>query len=89
MAPPPTHCESEPAPGEPSDVRFLARSEGYELALMVPRPSQASQPLVRLCFPGQPVEVVFTLGTLAAFSTHLQQLQDYLQAERARRPHHK
>ena len=87
MAPPPTHCEHKSAPGEPSDVRFLARSDGYELALMVPPPSQASQPLVRLCFPGQPVEVVLTLAKLAAFSTHLQQLQDYLQTERARCPH--
>jgi hypothetical protein len=46
-----------------------------------------TDPLVRLWFPGKQVEVVLTLAELAAFSTGLQRLEDYLLEERRRRPH--
>ncbi len=90
MAPPSKHRTREPVLGEPPEVRFLARADDYEIALLVPRSSTPWQPmelLVRLWFPGKQVEVVLTLAELAAFSTGLQRLEDYLQEERRPRPH--
>ena len=74
------------------ELRYLARTHAYELALLVPPPSPPpgppAEPLVRLRFLGEQVEVVLTPATLVALSADLKQLQEYLQIERTRRPHH-
>jgi hypothetical protein len=73
------------------EVRYLARTRAYEIALIVPPPSPTpgppAEPLVRLCFPGEQVEVVLTPAQLVALSADLKQLQEYFQLERTRRPH--
>jgi hypothetical protein len=69
----------------------LARTHAYEIALIVPPPSPPpkppAEPLVRLRFLGEQVEVVLTPAKLVALSADLKQLQEYLQIERTRRPH--
>jgi hypothetical protein len=77
---------SEPVRGEALEVRFLARTPDYEIALLVPPPAcrlrPPAKPLVRLRFRGGQGEVVLTLAEVGAFTTDLQQLQAYLQHER-------
>jgi hypothetical protein len=73
------------------EVRYLARTHAYEIALIVlppsPPPRPPAEPLVRLRFLGEQVEVVLTPAKLVALSADLKQLQEYLQIERTRRPH--
>jgi hypothetical protein len=88
MASPPERRTDEPARSESPDVRFLIRVGAYEVALIAPAPAPApSQPLVRLRFPGQPVEVVLTLAELDALADDLHRLQQYLRAEHRDHPH--
>jgi hypothetical protein len=91
MTPPPHDRPHKPARGEPPDVRFLARADGYEIALIVPPPAAPPrppvEPLVRLRFPGEGVEVVLTLAELAALAADVRRLWEYLLREQARRSH--
>jgi hypothetical protein len=91
MTPPPPDPTHAPARAEPPDVRFLARAHSYELALIVPPPGAPPrppvEPLVRLRFPGQGVEVVLTLAELAALATAVRRLWEYLLREQARPSH--
>jgi hypothetical protein len=89
---PPARCTSEPAGGECPEVRFLARTAAYEIALLVPPPAAhlqpPAEPLVRLRFRGGQVEVVLALAEVVAFTADVQQLQGYLQDERTACPPH-
>jgi hypothetical protein len=78
-----TEHTDQPTRGEPPEVRFLARAEGYEIVLLGP---PLAKPLVRLRFAGGQVEVVLTLAEVATFSTALQRLQEYLQDARLDHP---
>jgi hypothetical protein len=79
-----TEHTDQPARGEPPEVRYLARSEGYEIVLLRPPPAK---PLVRPRFAGGQVEVVLTVAEVATFSTALQRLQEYLHDARLDHPH--
>jgi hypothetical protein len=90
MTPPPTYPKHAPAWGESPDLRFLARADGYEIALIVPPPAPppqlSAEPRVRLRFPGEEVAVVLTLAELAALAADMRQLWAYLRHEQTRRP---
>jgi hypothetical protein len=92
MTPPPTHRQSKPAGHQPPDVRFVARADDHELALIVPPPApppqRSAEPFVRLRFRSTRVEVVLTLAELATLSHSVETLWDYLRREQARRAHH-
>ena len=79
------HSHACPRDGS-SEPRYLARTQAYELALLMPPPpppcEPPAEPLVRLRFRGEQVEVMLTLATLVAFSADMKQLQEYLQSER-------
>jgi hypothetical protein len=79
-----TEHTDQPARGEPPEVRFLARAEGYEIVLLGP---PSAQSLVRLRFASGQVKVVLTLAEVATFSTALQWLQEYLHDARLDHPH--
>ena len=79
-----TEHTDEPTQGEPLDVRFLTTAEGYEIVLLGP---PLAEPLLRLRFEGEQVEVMLTLVEIAAFSSALQPLQAYLQHARLDHPH--
>jgi hypothetical protein len=89
MTPPPQPHKHEGPKGVPPELRYLLKTQGYELALLVPPPAPPhgppAEPLVRLRFRAVQVEVVLTLATLVALSADLKQLQEYLQIERTRR----
>ena len=89
MPPTPQHHTHECPRDVSPELRYLLRTHGYELALLVPPPAPPpgppAEPLVRLRFRGAQVEVVLTLATLVALSADLKQLQEYLQIERTRR----
>jgi hypothetical protein len=86
-----TEHTDEPARGEPPEVRFLVRAESYEIVLLGPsrasHPRPPAEPPVALCFAGGQAEVMLTVAGVAAFSTALQRLQEYLQDARPEPPH--
>jgi hypothetical protein len=92
MTPPPKYRQSKPVGRQPPDVRFVARADDHEIALIVPPPTlapqQSAEPFVRLRFISAHVEVVLTLAEVASLSHSVEQLWDYLRQEQARRAHH-
>jgi hypothetical protein len=92
MTPPPPYRPHQPAGRQPPDVRFVARADDHELALIVPPPApppqQSAEPFVRLRFRSTHVEVVLTLAEVATLSHSVEQVWDDLRREQARRAHH-
>jgi hypothetical protein len=92
MTPTPQHHKHESPRDVSLGLRYLARAHGYEIALIMPPPAPPPgppvEPLVRLRFLGEQVEVVLTPAKLVALSVDLKQLLEYLQIERTRRSHH-